>query len=123
MDLVGGDGGRENDSLFVVVLLYGGGEEPSDADAVASHDDGAAVALVVEIVDAEGLAVEGSELEDVADLDAAKGFKGLAALDAGLAFFREGDIGHLFQLEVPRMVGVLEMGVGLVGPHQEVGTQ
>ena len=56
--------------MLVVILLDGRCEGPSNADAVASHDDGALFSLLVQEDGSEGFTVFGPQLKDVTHFNA-----------------------------------------------------
>src|SRR6476661_6817860 len=73
------DGHREgrhgvgpDDSLVVVVLLDGRGDDARDADAVAAHLHGLRLALLVDVIHAHLRRVRGAQLEHVSHFDAAR---------------------------------------------------
>ena len=79
------DARRPDDAPVVVVLFDGRGGDARQADAVAAHDDGLLLAMLVEVRRAHRLRVLGPELEDVADLDDALALERRLALRAGVA--------------------------------------
>ena len=76
---------RPDDAALVVVRLDRAGEDAPDADAVAAHDGGLLLAVLVGELRLHRLGVDGAELEDVAHLDAALRLERAAAVRAGVA--------------------------------------
>ena len=68
-----------------MVLLDGGRHRAADADPVGPHDGRPGLPLLVGELAREGRRVLRPELEDVADLDAARDLERLAAARAGIA--------------------------------------
>jgi len=115
----GRDGGGPDDAAFVVVLLYRGGGDAGDADAVASHDDGLFLAVLVEVGGAHRGRILRAKLEDVADLDHTFALECALALGArvagaGFAEIREADAGGSALLDVGG-ADAAQVVVGLVG--------
>ena len=63
---------RPDDAALIVVLLDRGGDDARHTDAVAAHEQRDFLARLIEHVAFIALAVLAAELEDVADLDAAR---------------------------------------------------
>ena len=59
-------------AVGIVILFDRRGDHAGHADAVAAHEHGQRLALLIEHAGMHRLAVELPELEDVADLDAAR---------------------------------------------------
>ena len=73
-------------SPFVVVVQLGDDrEDAGDADAVRAHRDGDELAVLVEHLEPERLGEEAAELEDVADLHAARELDRARAVGRGIA--------------------------------------
>ena len=104
-DAVGRDGGGPDDAFVVVRGFDGGDEDSADADAVAAHDHGVALAFVVEEFGVERFGVFRAELEDVADLDAAAGFEDAAVVvGRGIAGGGVADVGDGDFLRIGELV-------------------
>ena len=122
VDLVGGNRPGPDDPVVVVVLLDHRGYGAGDADAVTPHDHWVLLPLLVQVVAAHGEGVFRPQLEDLADLNAAKGLKmSLSATGAEVAF------GGLAQVEEALEIGEVPAGkepevveVGLVRPAGQV---
>ncbi len=71
---------RPNDTIGVMILLDGGGYQPADADAIATHLNGLLATLGIEVGCTHRFAILGTEIKYLPDFDAAMGFQ-----DAGLA--------------------------------------
>src|SRR5690606_26998201 len=97
-----------------------GGHHAVEPDTVAAHDGGAALALLVEVVDPDALGVDGAELEDVGHLHAALHFKRATAAAAGIATASEGNLGDDVGAPVALVVHVADVPVGRVGASDEV---
>jgi len=67
----GSNGDWKNHSVRIMVLFNGCGNRPGHPDPVGPHDDHFFFTLLVEIDGIQGLAVLGSQFEDVADLNPA----------------------------------------------------
>ena len=119
-NVVGRDLWREDDAIIVMVLLDASGEEASDSDAVASHDDGALFAILRRKVRAERLAVSRSKLEDMSDFDSAPRRHWRTALRAQVAHLGQGNVRHDVSLEVSTVVGVPQVVAVFVGADHEV---
>jgi len=65
----GCDGGGPADAGVVAVLIHDGLQQPGDPDAVAAHPDDLVFTIGVGVGRTHRLGVDGSELEDVTDLD------------------------------------------------------
>ena len=65
------DGVRPDNTVVIVVLFDGGGDDTRHADAIAAHRHGNKAAVLTLAGGLHGLAVPGAELEDVAHLDTA----------------------------------------------------
>ena len=79
-----------------------------------------ALAVLAEVVRAEGDREVGAELEDVADFDALSELHGLAAGDAGVALAGVSDLGDDVGRLVARHVDVADVPAGTVRPGHEV---
>ena len=98
-----------------MMLFDGGGEEAAQPDAVAAHDGRLLLAVIVQEVGSDNLAVDRAQFEDVANLYASFSGEFGIAFDAGLALLDKGNVGDDIGLEVARVVHVLQM---LVAHHQ-----
>ena len=81
--------------VITKVLLDGGGDHPGDTDAIAAHLHDGGLAVLVQHGSLHGLGVLGTQLEDVAHLDAALEQQGTLAAGAGIAFHHVAQIGDL----------------------------
>ena len=117
--MVGGDLGGPGQSLVVVVGLGQGGHDAADADAVGAHGDHAGLAVLVQDGQSQGLGVFASQLEDVADLDAAGQVEGAGAVGGGVALTDLGGLDGAVGSEVAahdQVQDVLLVGVGAGDP-------
>src|SRR5690606_35539898 len=127
----GGHGARPDDALVVVGLLDDGGDHAGDPDAVGAHGDPLGLAVRAERVHLEGVGVLAAQLEEVADLDAARAVQGAAAVRRGVAVAHVGDVEHAVRGEVPAADQVDHVVVALVragdagdaGDHPRVGVE
>src|SRR5690606_8950052 len=103
---------RPDDAVVVVVRFDAGGHHAVEPDTVAAHDGGAALALLVEVIDPDALGVDGAELEDVGHLHAALHFKRATAASAGIATASEGNLGDDVGAPVALVVHVADVPVG-----------
>ena len=86
MHLPRSDSHRPDGAVIIMVSLAYGSGKSAYADAIAAHDRSLSAAVLVKVGHAHALGVLGSELEYVADLDAAGYFyRVLAALRADTA--------------------------------------
>ena len=116
MHLPGGDGDGPDGAVVVVMGLADGGGEPAHADAVAAHDRVLAFPGGVHIGHVHGAGVFGSQLEDVAHLNAPGNGQGLfaaAGTDAALPGLGQVEVGD--GAEVPLQVEAAVMEAGLIG--------
>ena len=120
MHLIGGDGHREDHAFLVVVLLDGRRQQPPDSNAVAAHVDGLLPPVLVQEQSSQGLAEEGAQLEYVPYLNAPGGFQHVATVGAQMPGLGQDYVGEQIDRKVSGIVGVYQMGVGLVGAHHEV---
>src|SRR5919108_3323089 len=111
-----GDGKRPNDTVGVMILLDGGGDQPANPDPVTSHFDGSLTAFSVEISRAHGLAVLPSQIENLSHFNASITFQRAAiAAGTGIAGYGQAQIGKSGWREVPFLIDIHIMGVRLVG--------
>src|SRR5262249_35664005 len=82
MDVVRCNRARPDDAVLVVALLADRRPRARQADGVTTHDERVLPPVLVEIGRTERLRVEGSELEDVPDLDRGLDLERAAALGA-----------------------------------------
>ena len=110
-----------DDAVGIVILLDGRRDDAGHADAVAAHEHGDRLALLVEDGRLHGLAVELPELEDVADFDAARDLERAIAGRARIARHDVADVhgSRLGQIASPVHAG--EVHVLLVGAADEIG--
>src|SRR5882762_985008 len=119
-DLERGDRFRPENAVGVVILFYGRGDDPCDADSVTAHVHSQRLTLLIEDTGVHGGAVQLAELEDMADLDAACDLQGSTAGGAGITALRIADIGGLRFREVASPIHATEVHVFLVGPAYEI---
>jgi hypothetical protein len=122
----GGDAAGPREALLVVRLLGDGGDGAADADPVGPHRHPHRLAVGPEHVELEGVGVLLSELEDVADLDAAVDGEGRPAPGARVTAPDLGGGDGPVRLEVAAHHDVDLVATGLVGaggpraaPHHE----
>ena len=93
MDLEGCDGPGPDDAIGIVVLLDRGGHGARDANAIAPHDHGLLLALLVQKRAVHALGILDAELEDLAHFNAAEGLEvTFSAPRAGVAFCGHSDV-------------------------------
>src|SRR4029077_11162916 len=102
-DLERGNGLRPDDSALIVILLDGRGHDARHTNAVTTHVQGHFLATFVEDDPFHGLAVLGSQLEDVTDFDAPDDLQPPVPPGAGVAVHHVPDIGcdHALHVAVP----------------------
>ena len=94
--------------------------DPRDPDAVAAHEHRLRLTLLIEHGGMHGLAVQLSQLENMAYLDAARDLQRSAAAGAGVAALRIADIDGVRSFQVAPPVRAAEVHVLLVGAADEV---
>ena len=107
--------------MFVVELFDGSGDSTGDANAVAAHDVGFGLAVLVKEGRMEGFGILRAQFKDLADFDAANDFDGCTAVRAFVAgdHVADGRDRHVF--EVPRRIDVLIVIAGLIGTGYAIG--
>src|ERR1019366_5003005 len=115
------DGWRQPESVLVVILLDGSGQDALDANPVAAHDGGDLLAVAVEHAGTHGFGILIAQLEDVSDLDGGIDAQGSPAVGAIFAGGDAAQVGGDGVLEVLAGSHVLEMVVELVGAADHVG--
>ena len=109
-----------NNSSGVVVLLDGGGDNTSNADAIAAHLNRACPAVPIQNCGIHGIAVFTSQLKDVTDLNSSGDGEWAAAGRTRVAGNSVAKIGANWYGEVPRPGDTGEMMIGLICPADEV---
>ena len=79
MNLPGSDGDGPYGAVFIVMCFADGSRQASDADAVAAHQGIVGGAVGIHVLHVHGLAVFGSQLEDIPHLNAAGYGQGVPA--------------------------------------------
>ncbi|KAG1647890.1 Ribokinase [Nymphon striatum] len=115
------DGHGPDHAVVVVVGLDDARHGPAYADAVAAHDRGLLLAVVVEHGHAHCLGVLRAELEDVSGFDATDHAECGAAVDAGLAGDRGSQVHELVDSDIALDRDASEMLVVDVGAGRHVG--
>ena len=118
--LEGRDGVRPDDAARIMVLLDRGGNDARHTDAVAAHVQRGRLAGFVQHGGAHGLAVFLAELEDVADLDAARDAERALAGGRGIARDHVAQVGRRGLGQVAAPVDAGEVRVLLVRAADEV---
>src|SRR5262249_53928893 len=101
------------------MLLDDARQQPSETDAVRAHVRRPLGPVLVLERHAEGIAVLGPELEDVAVLDAASNGERGSATRARIAGFDRGDLDNLVVAIVATRHRVLEVLVDAIGADDE----
>src|SRR5690625_1459188 len=117
----GGDGARPHDALVVVGLLHDGGDHTGDSDAVGTHGHALGLTVGAERVELDRVGVLAAELEDVADLDTARGVERALSVWRGVTV---SDVGHVdgpVRGEVPASDEVDDVVLGAVGARDPAG--
>src|SRR5699024_4223377 len=104
-----------DDARFVVVLFDDRGDQPGHADAVGTHGDPGGFAVRAERVHLERVRVFPAELENVADLDAARGNQCAFAVRRGVPFAYVGGFDGAVRGEVPAAHQIHHVVVRFVG--------
>ena len=68
-DLEGRNRGRQPEPVFVIALLDGRGQDALDSDAIAAHDHGDFLAVLIQHARTHGLGIFVTQFENVPDLD------------------------------------------------------
>src|SRR5438874_6431178 len=118
--LKGRDRRRPDDAALIVVLFDGRGHDARHTDTVAAHVERGLAARLIEHQRLHGLAVLAAQLEDVADLDAARDLQPAGAGRAGIALDDVAQIRGDGAAHVALPVHARQMHVLLVGAAHEV---
>ena len=94
------DSGRPDDAFVVVTLFDSRRRNTRDADAVTAHEHWFGLAAFVETDSVQGFAVFGTELEDMAYLDATGDFEWPGAVRSGLSLAYVAQVRRLRLVEV-----------------------
>ena len=103
-----------------MILLDGRGHDAGHPDAVAAHEHGQRLALLVEHRGLHRLAVQLPELEDMADLDAARNLQAARAGRARVARCDVADVARSRFGQIAAPVHAGEVHVLLVGAADEI---
>jgi hypothetical protein len=117
----GRDGGRQPESVFVVILFDGGGEDALDADAVTAHDGRDFFAVAVENASAHGVGILVAEFEDVSDFDGGVDAERRATVGAGFSGGNGAEVDVGGGVEVLSGRQMLDVVVLFIGAADEVG--
>ena len=101
-----GDRIRPDDALVVVMLFHGSGRRPPDSDSITSHHRQAFFAVGIEKGGIHALAVLGPQHEDMAHLDAFRGFEHAVFPRRWIAGPGISQICELFHLKIAVNVGI-----------------
>ncbi len=107
--------------MLVVVLLHDGSQGAGNAHAVAAHEEGNLVALLVHERGAHGAGVLVAQLEDLGHLDAAGPIEGQPALGAAITGLDRRQVGPLVHREVLTEAGAHIVEAVLVGADHPLG--
>src|SRR5688572_26977478 len=121
MDVGRGDLARPHQADVVAGALGDRGDQPGDAYAVGAHGDRDQLAVLVEHTQPERVGVLPAELEDVADLDAARGLELTTAPRARVARPDLGSLDRAVGGEVATGDEVDDVVALLVGPGDPPG--
>src|ERR1700730_8863111 len=100
---------RPENAVGIVILLDGRGNDPRDANSVAAHEHRQRLTLLIQHAGIHGGAVELSELENMADFDAACALQGASAGGTEVAALRIANIDGLRILKVPPPIHAAEV--------------
>ena len=104
-----------------MILLYCSRNNTGNADAVAAHHHRLAAALLVLHGGVHGFRVLGTQLKNMAYLDAAPNFQGSLSTRAGVSADNFSDVGELSIGDIARPSSTLDMESVFVGAADETG--
>src|SRR5690606_7647800 len=122
-DLEGGQRVRPENAALVVVLLDGGGNYAGDAYAVAAHRQHDRFAVFAHDAAVHGLAVLGSELEDMPYLDTALDHQRALTVRARVTRHHVAQVGDFRQRQVALPVEAEVMLAVFVGTGSKIADQ
>ena len=113
------DGKRPDHALLIVILFDRRSGRPSDADAVASHEGEALLALIVENGGVHFFAVLGAEHEYLSDFDPFGEREHTCSSGRRISGMRIAEIGKLLDREISVELASI-VGIGFVAANDHV---